>query len=411
MLHVLLAVGLLTTPPPQTITVSPSGPVTTITLALRQARPGARIVVEPGTYREPMIVVGTRRVEIVGRPGAILDGEGERQIMAVTADSVAIRGLTFRNVGMRFTEDLAALRVVNSTGCRIEDNRIENGFFGIYLADVADCTVARNVIVATRVGESISGNGIHLWQARGVRILNNEIRGHRDGIYFEFVQGSEVVGNRSERNQRYGLHFMYSNDCAYRNNVFRANGAGVAVMYANHVEMVGNRFEDNPGAAAYGLLLKEIASPVLRGNVFARNTVGLLSDGSSSIVAEGNAFRENGWGMKLMANTSGEFVRNDFTANTFDVSTNGDAEDARLSGNYFQAYRGYDLDRDGTGDVPHRPVRLFAVLVERNPPSMILLRSAFAGLLESAERVLPALTPATLVDEQPSMRPRVPELE
>jgi nitrous oxidase accessory protein NosD len=34
----------------------------------------------------------------------------------------------------------------------------------------------------------------------------------------------------------------------------------------------------------------------------------------------------------------------------------------------------------------------------------VLLRSAFVTLLDAAERMLPALTPETLVDASPSMR-------
>jgi nitrous oxidase accessory protein len=50
-------------------------------------------------------------------------------------------------------------------------------------------------------------------------------------------------------------------------------------------------------------------------------------------------------------------------------------------------------------------VRLFSLLVAQNEPSLILLRSLFVGLLDAAERVLPALTPETLADARPSMRP------
>jgi nitrous oxidase accessory protein len=76
-----------------------------------------------------------------------------------------------------------------------------------------------------------------------------------------------------------------------------------------------------------------------------------------------------------------------------------------LEGNYWDAYRGYDLRRDGYGDVPFRPVRLFSVLVERNAPALILLRSTFVALLDAAERVIPALTPDALADARPAMRP------
>jgi len=388
----------------ETVEVSPAGPVRTVAAAVRQARPGSRIVVRAGVYREPTIVVD-KPVEIVGDRGAVLDGEGERQIMTVTADGVAVRGLVFRDVGTSFTEDRAAIKVVGASDCAIEGNRLEDAFFGIYLARVSRCRVVGNVLRATQSTEAASGNGIHLWTAEEVTIADNRVSGHRDGIYFEFVHDSEIRGNVSEGNLRYGLHFMYSDDCHYRRNVFRRNGAGVAVMYTRHVEMVGNRFEENWGSAAYGLLLKEIGDARMEGNRFYRNTTGLVLDGATRPVAIANDFVDNGWALRVDANTQdGRFADNNFVGNTFDVATNGRQVSSSFTRNFWDAYGGYDLDRDGVGDVPHRPVRLFSMLVEQNEPSLILLRSVFVGLLDAAERVVPALTPETLADDHPLMR-------
>ena len=72
-------------------------------------------------------------------------------------------------------------------------------------------------------------------------------------------------------------------------------------------------------------------------------------------------------------------------------------------GNWWDAYRGYDLDRDGTGDVPFRPVRLFALVAERHPETLLLLRAPVTAVLDAAERVFPVLTPQ-VADERPLMR-------
>jgi nitrous oxidase accessory protein len=106
-----------------------------------------------------------------------------------------------------------------------------------------------------------------------------------------------------------------------------------------------------------------------------------------------------------MASTeSAELVGNVFAGNTFDVSTNSRGNANLLRGNYWDRYEGYDLNRDGIGDVPHRPVRLFSLIVERNEPTMLMLRSAIIALLDRAERLLPSLTPETLADAAPLMR-------
>lgn len=387
------------------VVVSPSGPVRSLTQAIRVASRGATIRVRAGVYREPTINVD-KPLTIVGEPGAVLDGEAQRQILTVSADSVTIRGMTFRGVGVSDREDLAALKVVEATDCVIEDNRVERGFFGIYLARVSRCRIAHNTLVARPAREVYSGNGIHLWTADHITIVDNHITGHRDGIYFEFVHESDVERNVSEGNARYGLHFMFSDDCRYVGNTFRHNGSGVAVMYTRRVEMVDNSFQQNWGAAAYGLLLKEISDARLEGNDFVHNTTGLLSDGTTRLVARHNVFADNGWAIRLDANSQGgRIASNDFLRNTFDVVTNGQNVDTVLEGNYWDSYAGYDLRHDGWGDVPHRPVRLFSLLVERNQPALILLRATFVSLLDAAERVIPALTPETLADARPAMHP------
>lgn len=385
-----------------TIVVAPNGPVRSVAEAVRIVRPGGLVLVTSGVYREPTIVID-RPLIIEGSGWPVLDGERRRPILTVTADDVTIRGIVLRDVGTSFVEDNAAIRVVKARRCTIERNRVENGFFAIYLAGVERCRVAGNIIRGTGRTEATSGNGIHLWSASDVVIEDNTITGHRDGIYFEFVRNTLVRRNTSAGNLRYGLHFMYSDDCRYEANTFRHNQGGVAVMYTKHVAMVGNRFEDNWGSASYGLLLKEIADPRIEDNQFIRNTVGLVADGAMRIEATRNTFTRNGWAVKLLGSTyDGRFEANDFIGNTFDMAANGGATN-ELTANYFDSYRGYDLDRDGFGDVPHYPVRLFTVLTERNAPTMILLRSFFADLLDAAERALPSLTPSSVVDHRPAM--------
>lgn len=385
------------------VEVSPAGPVRSIATAIGLVQPGGRIVLRPGVYREPTIVIH-KPLTMLGDHGAVLDGSAAGQIMTVAADDVTIRGIEFRNVVPSFVEDHAAIGVVKATRCAIEGNRIVNAFFGIYLAGVSDCRVAGNIVRGERRTEATSGNGIHLWSANDITIEDNEVSGHRDGIYFEFVRNTVVQRNESEDNLRYGLHFMYSDDCRYAANLFRRNVGGVAVMYSKRVAMVDNRFEDNWGSASYGLLLKEIYDPVIERNRFRRNTVGIVADGAVRVVAAHNEFVGNGWALRLLGSTyDGRVESNDFIGNTFDVTTNGSGG-ALLAGNHFDSYRGYDLDRDGIGDVPHHPVRLFSVLVERNDPSIILLHSFFVDLLDAAERVLPSLTPETLIDTRPATR-------
>src|SRR5690625_6725818 len=89
-----------------------------------------------------------------------------------------------------------------------------------------------------------------------------------------------------------------------------------------------------------------------------------------------NDFISNGWAINSRgANYLNEFRKNNFIGNSFDLSYNGPLNRNVFEGNYWSDYVGYDLDKDGVGDVPYRPVKLFNHVVNRSPEAIILLRS------------------------------------
>lgn len=379
--------------------------VRTVTEAVARLPRHGVIVVGAGVYAEPTIIVRAP-LTLQGQSGAVLDGGGMNEILAIGADSVTVRGLTFRNTGTSQATDRAALRVVEAGGCLIEENRFENTLFAIYLQRAASCLVRRNVMYGMEGSQTVTGNGVHSWSSHNLVVEDNEIVGHRDGIYFEFTVASVARHNVSRASRRYGLHFMFSDSCRYEGNTFQDNESGVAVMYAKAITMTGNRFVRNRGSAAYGLLLKEISDSEVRGNRFEENSVALHMEGANRNQVIDNDFLRNGWAVRVLAGAQDNLLRgNMFAGNVFDVGTNSRMNYSTFEGNWWDRYRGYDLDRNGRGDVAHAPVRLFALLVEQSPPALILVRSLLVDVLDIAERVVPVLTPATLRDQAPLMRP------
>jgi nitrous oxidase accessory protein len=387
---------------PRTWHISPQQPG--LTAAVERAKPGDTIRLRAGTYAEGNVII-QKNLVLIGEPGAVLDGQGKFEILTIAKARVSILRLTFRRSGRSNMDDYAGIKVHDAHGVRILNNKFEETFFGIHLSNSDSAYIAGNRLVATAANEYELGNGIHLWKCNHARIEKNHITGHRDGIYFEFVTNARIYKNQSHKNMRYGLHFMFSNDNEYRENVFRNNGAGVAVMYTKGVRMINNVFEQNWGAAAYGMLLKDIRDSEVRGNQFLNNTSGIYMEGTSRTQFEGNLFQSNGWAIQLQASCDdNHFSGNNFIANTFDMATNGHVVLNKIDGNYWDKYQGYDLDRDGRGDVPHYPVSLFASLSERVPAAMLLWRSFLVYLMEKAEKVMPAIIPIDLRDNQPQMK-------
>jgi nitrous oxidase accessory protein len=314
--------------------------------------------------------------------------------------------LKFRNTGISSINDLAAIKLLESSQVKILQNKFENTFFGIYLANSSHVWIDENELQAEAEFEHQIGNGIHLWKCNNITIDKNKVVGHRDGIYFEFVTNSLITNNHSEGNMRYGLHFMFSNNDEYRNNTFMNNGAGVAVMYTKEVTMVNNSFIHNWGSSAYGLLLKDIRDSKITGNSFLENSVGIFMEGSSRNHIQQNKFYQNGYALKLQASCDDNIIsKNNFQQNTFDLVTNGSLVLNKIEANYWDRYEGYDLNKDKTGDIPYRPISMYGTIVERMPQAILLWRSFLVLLLDKAEKAMPILTPENLMDVSPAMLP------
>lgn len=372
--------------------------------ALIEAINGDSIIVEKGFYKEGNIVID-KSIFLLGKDFPIIDGERKFEVITIKSNNVSIKGFVIQHSSYAVLDDPGGIKVYNSSNITIQNNLLLDNFFGIYIQESKNCIIRDNKIVATIKTEQEIGNGIHCWKSDSLQIIGNNISGNRDGIYFEFVTNSVIWRNISANNIRYGLHFMFSNNDAYFTNIFRNNGAGVAVMFTKNVTMMNNTFENNWGDASYGLLLKDISNSYISTNRFYNNTSGIYMEGSNRLKIEKNVFEANGWGLKIQASCMDNVIEsNNFFGNTFDVSTNGTLVLNTFNGNYWDKYEGYDLNKDNIGDIPYHPLSLFSVIVENNPPAMLIYRSFIVTLLDKSEKILPSLTPENFIDNKPLMK-------
>jgi len=388
----------------KTIKVCSSCEVTSIKQGVAIASPFDTLLVKKGIYNEVNIVID-KPLTLLGEGNPVIDGENKGEIITIIADNVTVDGLSIINVGTSYTADYAAIRVVKSKNFLIQNVKLEKLFFGIYLEKSRDGRVFNNKIIGDAVEEYNSGNGIQLWYCRNIEVEQNIVQHVRDGIYLEFSDSITINNNLSSNNVRYGLHFMFSNNDDYTNNTFENNGAGVAVMFSKQIKMYNNTFKKNWGTSSYGLLLKEINDAEITGNTFEENTIGITVEGSNRIEYKNNDFKSNGWAIKVRgACYSNSFINNNFLSNSFDISYNARLNDNVFENNYWSSYTGYDLDKNGIGDIPYRPVKLFSYIVNRTPETIILLRSLFIDIIDFSEKVSPVFTPDNLFDNFPRMK-------
>ena len=386
------------------IVVGKNQRVSTLRQGIELAKDGDSVMLNSGVYAEGNIVI-TKSIYLIGIDNPVLDGKGKFEILTISGNHIVVKGIQFINAGYSSMNDYAALKIIDARQVVVENNIFINSFFAIHVANSAYTAIRHNTITGNNKSEQLSGNGIHLWKCNYMRVEKNNISGHRDGIYFEFVTESVIYRNHSEKNIRYGLHFMFSHNNNYLYNTFRNNGAGVAVMYTKNVRMENNVFDRNWGSSAYGILLKDISDSYIINNIFIQNTVAIHMEGSSRIDIRENDFRENGWAIKVQASCDNNlFIKNNFLGNSFDIGTNGTMSLNRFHKNHWDKYEGYDLDRDGVGDIPFHPVSMYSLIVEQNPNTLILFRSFMVSLLDKAEKAIPSLTPENLVDAHPLMK-------
>lgn len=387
----------------KTIVVSQKTTINSLQKALQIAVNGDTILVKKAHYTSFNTIIN-KEVTILGADYPVLDAHFAEEVVTIKANNVKFDGFTIKNSKTGAMRDFAGIRLNKVQHVTISNNRLLNNFFGIYLSDSKDIKIHHNTSKGTNT-QLESGNGIHLWKCERISIQDNHISGHRDGIYFEFVRKTLIEGNFSEKNYRYGLHFMFSDDDVYLQNTFKNNGSGVAVMYSKRIKMNHNIFIENWGSSIYGLLLKDISSCQISNNRFIRNTTGIYMEGCEGMAVSKNDFNNNGWAIRVLANcANSSFTGNNFKANSFDVTTNGSLNLNHFQDNYWDKYEGYDLNKDGIGDIPYRPISLYAQIMEQIPQSVMLMRSFIVNLLDKVERSIPSITPESVKDQQPRMK-------
>ena len=387
-----------------TLTVCQNCSFKSINEAINKAKAHDTIYIKQGVYKENNILIKKPMV-IRGENDTTIDIEKKGYGFIIKSDSVHLYNVHVTNVGQSYTKDFAAIYISKSNHFSVKKVTLDKVFFGILIEKSHHGFIENNTVSSNALNEAAAGNGIHMWYCSNITVKQNELHHLRDGIYFEFVTHSTVVNNYSHDNIRYGLHFMFSNHDEYHYNTFTKNGAGVAVMFSKFIKMTHNTFLENWGAASYGLLLKEIYDAEIINNRIEQNTTGINVEGSTRVHYSRNNFVRNGWAVKISgACYTNIFKENNFLNNSFDVSYNSNLNDNSFDNNYWSDYSGYDLDKNGLGDVPYRPVKLFSYVVNKTPETIVLLRSLFVDIINFSEKVSPIFTPDDLMDVHPKMK-------
>lgn len=436
----LVAAGLASSAAAEVIVVPSGGDLQAVAHA---AADGDTIVVE-GEHRGTLHISRTLSVE--GKPGAVLTGPGTGSVITVTAPGTVVSGLTIRGSGTDLEAMDAGVFVEKSAaGAVIKNNRIEGNLYGIYLHGAPNAVARDNHIVGIKVGRfNEAGNGISVWNAPGAKVLDNDVRFGRDGIFVVASRNNLFKGNRF-RDLRFAVHYMYTNNSEVSDNVSTNNTAGFAIMYSHRLTVKGNISEGDrdrgllfnfangskiTGNTVRGRLLsaERWASPGMRASEAKEHGMTAPEEMAPATLANGtrvgpekcvfiynankNTFRDNVFegceiGVHFTAGSEGnEIVGNAFINNRNQVKYVSTryldwSKDGR--GNYWSDNPSFDLDGDGVADSPYRPNDLVDRVLWTAPLAKVLINSPAVQIIRWAQSQFPALLPGGVVDSHPLM--------
>ena len=397
----------------RTLVVGPGGQFAGVREAIRAAVSADTIEVRGGTYHGNLILDKPLTLEGTGWP--VLHGDGKGSVITVTAAGCSIRGFRIEHSGgMLVDEDSGIL--LKSDGNLLEHNQLRDVLFGIYFFQSNHNTVTGNSLYGRKeLGFGERGAGIHIWNSADNSIVQNTITDMRDGMYLQNADRSVIRGNHVF-SVRYGLHYMYSNDNIFEDNIFENNVAGAAIMYSRNIQFRRNAFIHNRGFSSFGVLFQDSQNCVSEQNLFVDNVVGIFMEALRDSRFERNLIAFNDTAIEAFSSAEGnEFAGNNFVANLSPIRIIGKTSNIRWdrdgTGNYWSDYKGYDLDENGTGDVPFRIQNLFEYLEGNRPRLRIYFFSPASQALAAAEQSFPVIEGSHEFDRYPLMKPVVVQMK
>jgi nitrous oxidase accessory protein len=364
-----------------------------------RAGPGDVVRIPAGEYSGPLVI--DKPLTLLAEGDVRLQGDREAPAVHITADGVAIRGLTIVDTVLK--PDKTATVLVEADGVRLANLSIRTVNHGIRLVGVTGGEIRDSTIewAGDDVRLSERGNGIDLFRSHRNRIAGNTVAGVHDGIYIEGGDDNEVEANRIDRS-RYGVHLMYTNRSVIRGNTGSQNITGIMVMTSRHAAVTGNSFsKQNENVHSQGVLLFDVQESRFADNRVEGNRVGFYVEQSGGNTLERNEIVKNYIGIRMIAATGNRLHGNTFRGNVVNAEA-VESADNTVEGNYWDAFRGLDTDGDGRSDLAYPVNPFFLNLAERQPAFQLFFQSP--GLL-FLEGLFAADRDTWLTDAAPLMEP------
>ncbi len=375
--------------------------------AIDRAKPGSKIILPPGTYKGAIVI--TKPLSIVSedpKNKAVIDAGGKGTVVSVKSSYVTLKDLKIVNSGNRNEKLDSAIRVENAAHCEISGCEIKECLFGIDLQMVKDSIVVGNLISSKNLELGLRGDGIRLWSSSNNVIRDNKLINSRDFVVW-YSHGNKIIHNYG-RNNRYSLHFMYAGRNLIEDNYFELNSVGMFFMYSKDSIAKNNIVKSSQGATGMGIGLKDVSNFTITGNKIVYCAIGIYIDRSpfdpqSHNIIQSNRILYNAEAFHFHSLSEHNIIRDNIIAGNIEDVINDSEEVAidrnEIEENFWDSYEGFDRNKDGIGDTPHRVYQYADQIWMYNPDVKFFYASPVMTLLNFLAKLAPFTKPRFLFED------------
>jgi F-box protein 11 len=323
---------------------------TTISAAVDAAPPGSFIIVQPGVYRESVLL--TKPVFLIGagEPGEAVIEARDGFALGSIASGGLVKNLALRKIGAGG----GWYSVVVARG------RMEFQLCTITCEDLS-CVAIHDGAEPTLLGNCIhSGNeaGVFYFKGGGGRLEKNEIFDNKHaGVLIKEGCDPVVTGNRIFDGEEAGLKVNNGGRGTIEDNeIFSNKLSNVMIAYGGDPILRRNRIYTSKES---GIFLYEGARGTIEDNdIYKNDNCGISITTESQPTVRGNRLRENETGIRIRKGCAGLIDSNEIVASIqaglrIDAKTAATVRRNRISGNRW----GISLDADAGGTVEDNDLR------------------------------------------------------
>ena len=373
--------------------------------AIDKAPAGSILKLPNGVYKGSIHI--DKALSIIGEGDkVIIDGENKGTVITSKGSFVTLKNLTIINSGDRHEKVDAAISMSDASQCEISHCVIKDCLFGIDLQMVHNSIIANNQITSKDLELGLRGDGLRLWYSNDNIVKANSLIKSRDMVVW-YSHGNQIVDNYG-RNNRYSLHFMYAGKNIIKNNKYELNSVGIFFMYSQDSIAIGNIIKSSQGATGMGIGLKDVSNFTIKDNTVLYCAQGMYIDRSpfepdTHNWIEGNKILYNAEAMHFHSISEHNIIKdNIIMGNIEDIvndSRGSKTNENEIAGNYWDKYEGFDKNRDGIGDTPHKVYQYADQLWVYNRDVKFFYGSPVISLLNFLAKLAPFTKPLFLMED------------